>query len=200
MIKATGRFLKSVAHLSEAPRDQLPEIAFLGRSNVGKSSLINSLLGTKLARTSSTPGRTQLINFYLVNQKFYFVDCPGYGYAKAPDSIRKQWHRLMEEYLESREPLKLNVLLLDSRVAPTPLDEQMLEWLMAYQKPLTLVLTKIDKLSSNELHEAHRRLQRWTQNSSFIDYSAIQHIGRRELWREILNALSASLRSPVVRS
>ena len=200
MIKATGRFLKSVACLNEAPRDQLPEIAFLGRSNVGKSSLINSLLGTKLARTSSTPGRTQLINFYLVNQKFYFVDCPGYGYAKAPDSIRNQWHRLMEEYLESREPLKLNVLLLDSRVAPTPLDEQMLEWLMAYQKPLTLVLTKIDKLSSNELREAHRRLQRWTQNSSFIDYSAIQHIGRRELWREILNALSAPLRSPVVRS
>jgi len=192
--------LKSVACLNEAPRDQLPEIAFLGRSNVGKSSLINSLLGTKLARTSSTPGRTQLINFYLVNQKFYFVDCPGYGYAKAPDSIRNQWHRLMEEYLESREPLKLNVLLLDSRVAPTPLDEQMLEWLMAYQKPLTLVLTKIDKLSSNELREAHRRLQRWTQNSSFIDYSAIQHIGRRELWREILNALSAPLRSPVVRS
>jgi GTP-binding protein len=189
LIKVTGRFLKSVAQLSESPRDGLPEIAFLGRSNVGKSSLINSLLGVKLARTSSTPGRTQLINYYLVNQKFYFVDCPGYGFAKVPEVVRIRWHRLMEEYLESREPLNLNVLLLDSRVAPTPLDEQMLEWLMACQKPLTLVLTKTDKLSSNELREAHRRLQRWTQNSSLIDYSTINHIGRREVWREILNAL-----------
>ena len=189
MIKVTGRFLKSVARLSESPRDKLPEIAFLGRSNVGKSSLINSLLGVRLARTSSTPGRTQLINFYLVNQKFYFVDCPGYGFAKVPEEVRQHWHRLMEEYLESRGPLKLNVLLLDSRVAPTPLDEQMLEWLMAYQKPLALVLTKTDKLSGNELRETHKRLQRWTQDSSLIDYSAIKHIGRRELWREILNAL-----------
>jgi GTP-binding protein len=189
LIKVTGRFLKSVARLSDSPRDKLPEIAFLGRSNVGKSSLINSLLGVRLAKTSSTPGRTQLINFYLVNQKFYFVDCPGYGFAKVPEEVRQRWHRLMEEYLESREPLKLNVLLLDSRVAPTSLDEQMLEWLMAYRKPLTLVLTKIDKLSSNELREAHRRLQRWTQNSSLIDYSATKHIGRRELWREILDAL-----------
>ena len=175
--------------MSDSPRDKLPEIAFLGRSNVGKSSLINSLLGVRLAKTSSTPGRTQLINFYLVNQKFYFVDCPGYGFAKVPEEVRKRWHRLMEEYLESREPLKLNVLLLDSRVAPTSLDEQMLEWLMAYRKPLTLVLTKIDKLSGNELREAHRRLQRWAQNSSLIDYSATKHIGRRELWREILDAL-----------
>jgi GTP-binding protein len=189
LIKVTGRFLKSVARLSDSPRDRLPEIAFLGRSNVGKSSLINSLLGIRLARTSSTPGRTQLINYYVVNQKFYFVDCPGYGFAKVPEEVRQRWHRLMEEYLESREPLRLNVLLLDSRVAPTPLDEQMLEWLMAYQKPLTLVLTKTDKLSSNELREAHRRLQRWTQNSSLIDYSTIKHIGRRELWREILNVL-----------
>jgi GTP-binding protein len=189
LIKVTVRFLKSVARLSEAPRDKLPEIAFLGRSNVGKSSLINSLLGVRLARTSSTPGRTQLINYYLVNQKFYFVDCPGYGFAKVPEEVRQRWHRLMEEYLESREPLKLNVLLLDSRVAPTPLDEIMLEWLMAYRKPLTLVLTKTDKLSSNELCEAHRRLQRWTQISSLIDYSAIKHIGRRELWREIMDAL-----------
>ncbi|MFI5173257.1 MAG: ribosome biogenesis GTP-binding protein YihA/YsxC [Terriglobia bacterium] len=189
MIKVTGRFLKSVARLSDSPRDRLPEIAFLGRSNVGKSSLINSLLGIRLARTSSTPGRTQLINYYVVNQKFYFVDCPGYGFAKVPEEVRQRWHRLMEEYLESREPLRLNVLLLDSRVAPTPLDEQMLEWLMAYQKPLTLVLTKTDKLSSNELREAHRRLQRWTRNSSLIDYSTIKHIGRRELWREILNVL-----------
>jgi GTP-binding protein len=192
--------MKSVARLDEAPRDRLPEVAFLGRSNVGKSSVINSLLGSKLARTSGTPGRTQMLNYFLVEERFYFVDCPGYGYARVPEDVRRRWHRLMEDYLNRREFLKLNVLLLDSRVAPTPLDEQMLEWLMAYQKPLTLVLTKIDKLSSNELREAHRRLQRWTQNSSFIDYSAIQHIGRRELWREILNALSASLRSPVVRS
>ncbi len=176
--------------LRDAPRDGLPEIAFLGRSNVGKSSVINSLLGTKLARTSGTPGRTQMINYYLVNQKLYFVDCPGYGFAKVPETNRREWHRRMEEYLTSREELKLNVLLLDSRVAPTPLDDQMLEWLTAYRKPITLVLTKIDKLSSNELTEAHRRLQRWTQTSSLIDYSAIKHVGRRDLWREITNALT----------
>jgi GTP-binding protein len=188
-LTVTGRFLKSVARLSDAPRDHFPEVAFLGRSNVGKSSVINSLLGAKLAKTSSTPGRTQLINYYVVNEEFYFVDCPGYGYAKAPETLRRQWHQLMEEYLRSREPLKLNVLLLDCRVAPTHSDEQMIEWLMAYRKPLTLVLTKVDKLSSNELREAHRRLQRWNEISSLINYSAIKHIGRRELWREILNAL-----------
>jgi GTP-binding protein len=186
----TSRFLKSIARASEAPRDQLPEVAFLGRSNVGKSSVINSLLGVKLARTSSTPGRTQLINFFLVNEKFYFVDCPGYGYARVPEPIRRQWHQLMEDYLKSRETLKLDVLLLDSRVAPTPLDEQMYEWLMACHKPLTLVLTKTDKLSSNGLREAHKRLQRWTQNSSVIDYSATKHVGRSELWREIQEAVA----------
>lgn len=189
MNNITGRFLKSVAQLSEAPRDPLPEIAFLGRSNVGKSSVINSLLGTKLARTSGTPGRTQTLNYFLINRRFYFVDCPGYGYAKVPEAVRRAWHRLMEEYLDARDTLKLNVLLLDSRVAPTPLDDQMLEWLIAFQKPLTLVLTKTDKLSFNQLQEAHRRVQRWTQNSSIINYSATQHIGRRELWQKITNAM-----------
>lgn len=176
--------------MADAPRERLPEVAFLGRSNVGKSSVINSLLGEKLARTSNTPGRTQVINYYLVNRRFYFVDCPGYGYAKVPEAMRRDWRRLMEEYLGSRELLKLNVLLLDSRVAPTPLDDQMIEWLTTYRKPLTLVLTKIDKLSSNGLREAHRRLQRWTQDSSLINYSATQNIGQRELWREIQDSLA----------
>ncbi len=187
----TGQFIKSVTRVGDAPRDGLPEVAFLGRSNVGKSSVINCLLGMKLARTSSTPGRTQLINFFLVNQQFYFVDCPGYGFAKVPEAVRRDWGRLMEEYLKTREGVKLNVLLLDGRVAPTPLDEQMLEWLMAYRKPLALVLTKTDKLSSHELGAAHRRLQRWTQNLSIINFSAIQNKGRRELWREIRNALAS---------
>jgi GTP-binding protein len=181
--------MKSVTRLDEAPRDRLPEVAFLGRSNVGKSSVINSLLGSKLARTSNTPGRTQMLNYFLVNERFYFVDCPGYGYARVPEDIRRRWHRLMEDYLNQREFLKLNVLLLDSRVAPTPLDVQMFEWLTAFQKPLTLVLTKTDKLSSNELRQAHQRLQRWNRNSSMIDYSTIRQTGRHELWQTIRQAV-----------
>lgn len=157
--------------------------------------MINSLLGSKLAKTSATPGRTQLLNFYLVNQKFYFVDCPGYGFAHAPEAIRRHWHRLMDEYLSSRDCLRLNVLLLDARVAPTPLDEQMREWLVAYRKPFTLVLTKVDQLSSNQMRETHYRFKPWKANSSLIEYSAIRPTGRRELWWEIDRALALNASS-----
>lgn len=177
--------------MNEAPRDRLPEVAFLGRSNVGKSSVINSLLGSKLARTSATPGRTQLINFFLVNESFYFVDCPGYGYARVPENLRRQWQALMEEYFKQREFLKLIVLLLDCRVAPTALDQRMWKQLAACRKPLTLVLTKIDKLSSRELQEAHQRVLQWSHQTAIVHYSAIHDSGRQQLWRVIHSAVES---------
>src|SRR5262245_21627386 len=118
-IKST-RFVKSATEPKDYPQDRRPEVAFIGRSNVGKSSLINSLLGTRgLALTSSTPGRTQLINFFLINDAFYFVDLPGYGYARVPPQIKKQWGLMVERYLATRPNLVLSVLIIDSRNAPT---------------------------------------------------------------------------------
>src|SRR5262245_18986557 len=125
------------------PKDCLPEVAFIGRSNVGKSSLINSLLGTKkLARTSNTPGRTQQINFFKINEQFYFVDLPGYGYARVSKAQRQDLHRLLEKYLARRDAFMLSILLVDSRHLPTELDLQMKSWLEQHARPVLVVLTK----------------------------------------------------------
>src|SRR5437762_6832719 len=122
----SAEFIKSAFNPSHYPTDGLPEIAFLGRSNVGKSSLINSLLLRKgLARTSNTPGRTQSINFFLINERFYFVDLPGYGYAKVSKSMRSDWGKMAEEYLSQRENLALSIELIDSRHPPSELDRQL---------------------------------------------------------------------------
>src|SRR6476619_5929009 len=119
----SAKFVKSAFKETDWPRDKRPEIAFLGRSNVGKSSFINSLLGVRgLARTSSTPGRTQALNFFLINEKFWFVDLPGYGYARAPKDVKAQWSAAATEYIEKRNELILAVLLLDARHEPTAKD------------------------------------------------------------------------------
>jgi GTP-binding protein len=147
----TTEFIKSATQPSHYPPPDLPEIAFAGRSNVGKSSLINVLVNRKsLVRTSSTPGRTQLINFFLVNSVFTLVDLPGYGFAKVPLAVKKQWGPMMETYLARRESLRGVVLILDVRRTPTPEDRQMLDWLRAYGIPPVLVVTKCDKVSKNE--------------------------------------------------
>src|SRR4030095_15281207 len=139
----SAEFVKSAFQEADWPNDPRPEIAFLGRSNVGKSSLINSLLGTKgLARTSSTPGRTQLINFFLINETFYFVDLPGYGYARVPVEIKQEWGPMVEKYLATRKNLVLSIAITDSRHTPTKLDLMMKEWLEARQKPFIIVATK----------------------------------------------------------
>lgn len=185
----SAEFVKSAFNESHWTTDGLPEISFLGRSNVGKSSLINSLLQRKgLARTSNTPGRTQSINFFLINEAFYFVDLPGYGYARVSKTMRSDWGAMAEEYLSKRAPLKLSIQLIDSRHAPTALDLQLNEWLVYHEKPHLVVATKADKLSNNELKKSLERVASALPASKTIAYSATTGKGRDDVWREIENA------------
>lgn len=187
----SARFLASATGPEHYPRDGRPEVAFLGRSNVGKSSLINSLLDVRgLARTSSTPGRTQLINFFLINDAFYFVDLPGYGFARVPSKIRQQWGPMVEGYLATRSSLVLSVLITDCRHGPTPLDLQMKEWLEANEKPFVIVATKCDKLSSNRLRLNMRRASELLGGAEPLPYSAEKRVGVSRLWSEITRRLS----------
>lgn len=148
----SATYVKSVLDLEDLPKNSLPEIAFAGRSNVGKSTALNRLVNVKnLAKTSSTPGKTRLINFFLINNNLYFVDLPGYGYAKTSKSMRKSWGSLVEEYLKDRENLKGTVLLIDSRRGPLEPDIQLMEWLDFHGIEKLIVLTKSDKLSRSAL-------------------------------------------------
>jgi GTP-binding protein len=148
MIIKSAEFTKSAVKPKHYPADALPEIAFAGRSNVGKSSLINTLLNRKrLVKTSRTPGRTQLINFFLINTEFSFVDLPGYGYAKVPASVRKSWGPMVETYLATRQALRGVVLIMDIRRTPGLQETNFIDWLHHYNNPSILVLTKVDKLS-----------------------------------------------------
>lgn len=154
----SATYVKSVVDLKDLPRDRLPEVAFAGRSNVGKSSALNKLVNLKkLAKISSTPGKTRMINFFLVNKNLYFVDLPGYGYSRAPKSMQKSWGKLVEDYLKERENLKGTVLLVDSRRGPMEPDLQLLEWLDHYGKNKLIVLTKKDKLSRSAVLENARK-------------------------------------------
>ncbi|MGB7063430.1 MAG: ribosome biogenesis GTP-binding protein YihA/YsxC [Candidatus Zixiibacteriota bacterium] len=154
----SATYVKSVVDLKGLPRDRLPEVAFAGRSNVGKSSVLNKLVNVKsLAKTSSTPGKTRMINFFLVNKNLYFVDLPGYGYARAPKSMQKSWGKLVEDYLKERENLKGTVLLVDSRRGLLDPDLQLLEWLDYYGLSKLIVLTKKDKLSRSAVLESARK-------------------------------------------
>jgi GTP-binding protein len=147
-----AEYVKSVFSEADLPRNRFSEIAFAGRSNVGKSSVLNKLANIKnLAKISHTPGKTKQINFFLINDNLYFVDLPGYGYARVSRSIKENWGRLIEEYLEKRENLKGVVLLIDARHEPFEADLQLLEWLDFYQREKLVVLTKIDKLSRSAL-------------------------------------------------
>ena len=182
----SANFVKSATSPEHYPRDGRPEIAFIGRSNVGKSSLINSLLGVhRLARTSSTPGRTQLINFFLINDAFYFVDLPGYGYARVPRDVKKQWGPMVEKYLATRRELVLSIVITDSRHEPTELDLSMSEWLEARGKPFIIVATKADKLSSNQLRANLSRASAVLDTDEIVPYSAVTRSGADRLWREI---------------
>jgi GTP-binding protein len=185
-------FVKSAPSPEHYPQDRLPEIAFMGRSNVGKSSLINSLLGVRgLARTSSTPGRTQLINFFLINEAFYFVDLPGYGYARVPTEIKRQWGPMVEKYLATRPNLVLSIAITDSRHEPTPLDLMMKDWLEKRGKPFIIVATKADKLSGNKLRASLNRASAVLGTSEIIPYSAITRRGADRIWKEIARAVAS---------
>src|SRR5438876_7644475 len=188
----SAEFIKSAFHESDWPRDAKSEIAFLGRSNVGKSSLINSLLGVRgLARTSSTPGRTQAVNFFLINNSFRFVDLPGYGYARAPKAVKAQWSAAAETYLAKRDQLVLSIHIVDSRHEPSKQDLQLHEWLVHHHKPHLIVATKSDKLSKNELGRNVKRAARAFKSDNLIIYSATKREGRDRLW----NAIEKSLKS-----
>lgn len=186
----SAEFVKSAFERSHWTRDSLPEVAFLGRSNVGKSSLINSLLQRKgLARTSNTPGRTQSINFFLINENFYFVDLPGYGFARVSKTMRFDWGKMAEQYLAEREELVLSVQLVDSRHAPTALDQQLHEWLVFHDKPHIIVATKADKLSSNELKKSLAAIDRVLPESKVIAFSTQSGKGRDAVWQELSAAI-----------
>jgi GTP-binding protein len=148
--------------------------------------LINSLLGrSQLARTSSTPGRTQLINFFLVNDAFYFVDLPGYGYARAPLDVKRQWGPMIEQYLATRPNLVLSILISDLRREPTRSDLQMKEWLSSRGKPFIIVATKADKLSGNQLKASLSRGAGVLNGVELIPYSAVTGRGADRIWKEI---------------
>jgi len=183
---SSARFLKSAQQPKDFPRDQRPEIAFCGRSNIGKSTLLNTLTNSKgLARTSSTPGRTQMINFFLVNEHLYFVDLPGYGYAKVAKQVRSLWGPMIEEYLRNRSQLKLTIMLVDSRIPPTESDVQMKKWLDHFEIPSAVVLTKTDKISRNQLQQALRTSAATLNTKEIIPFSAVTAFGKDQVLNKI---------------
>ncbi len=186
----TVRFVKSVFKPENLPRPSLPEIAFSGRSNVGKSSLINTLLNRKgIAKTSATPGRTQSINLIEVNASFNFVDLPGYGYARVPAPVRKNWQHLIEGYLANRLNLRLVILIIDARREPREDEALFSDWLKLHEIPLLVVLTKIDKLKKNMRLKSLHAWQKYLNTSDIIPFSAISGEGKQHVWHIILQHL-----------
>ncbi len=186
MKPTSAEFVKSAFTENDWPKGSLPEVAFMGRSNVGKSSLINSLLGVRgLARTSSTPGRTQSLNFFTINGRFLFVDLPGFGYARVPKAIKSTWGEMVSGYLAKRSQLVLSIHIVDSRHEPTKLDLQLHEWLEHSAKPRLIVATKSDKLSNNELKQSLVRIRRVFSTDRVVAFSAKTGFGRDEVWRAI---------------
>ncbi|MBC8260040.1 MAG: YihA family ribosome biogenesis GTP-binding protein [SAR324 cluster bacterium] len=184
----SAEFILSASSPWQFPAPTLPEIAFAGRSNVGKSTLINSLLNRKkLVKTSSTPGKTQLINFFKINDKFHFVDLPGYGFAKVPGNVRKQWQRLIESYLQERESLQNVVLIVDSRHGPTAQDRQLKEWLDYYQRPVLIVASKIDKLKRSQIQK-HLKIirQDLKLETTPLTHSSLEKGRREEIWNNLI--------------
>jgi GTP-binding protein len=187
----TAEFVRSAFDRSHWTNDGLPEISFLGRSNVGKSSLLNSLLNRKgLARTSNTPGRTQSINFFLVNDSLYFADLPGYGYARVSKAMRQDWGKMAEQYLSERKELALSIHLVDARHSPTELDQQLHEWLTANQKNKLIVATKADKLSRDQLAKSLIVIERTLPGAKIVAFSARTGRGREAVWAEIESAIN----------
>jgi len=186
------RLVVSALKEEQYPKRVLPEVAFAGRSNVGKSSLLNTLWGRKgLARVSSTPGKTRTINFYEVENSYYFTDLPGYGYAKVPLTMRKQWAKVIEEYFRTRENLRAVVLIMDSTLGPTELDVQMVNWLKALRPdlPIIPVLTKTDKASQKEISSALTRSKELSFKIEPILFSAKTGQGKDKLWKVLFHLL-----------
>lgn len=171
------------------PLEGIPEVVIAGRSNVGKSSLINKLAGQKgLARTSSTPGKTQSINFYRFGGAFYLVDLPGFGYARAGKAVSRKWSRLIEQYFRVRSTIRLLIHLVDSRLEPTSLDLELQEWLNELRMPRLVVATKADKLSGNKKAVQQRVISAAFHGEPVIMGSAVTGIGCKEIWSRVVEA------------
>ncbi len=186
------RFVGSAVDKDGYPELGLPEVAFAGRSNVGKSSLINCLTGRKgLARTSSTPGRTQIINFFSIDDFLMLVDLPGFGYARVPERIRAGWAEMIEQYLGQSRWLRLVVHIVDARHVPGELDRRLLDWLTAHGRRFQVVATKVDKVPRSRRPASLRAIARTLQVNEVIPFSATTGEGKRELWRVLKEAVEA---------
>jgi GTP-binding protein len=187
----SAAFVISNTELEKCPAPTIPEYAFIGRSNVGKSSLINMLTNTKkLAKTSGTPGKTQLINHFLINEEWYIVDLPGYGYAKTSKKNRKQWGKFIEQYLLERKSLMNTFVLIDSRLELQTKDLDFMKWCAENQIPFSIVFTKTDKLSSSVLQKnmvkfQNEILQFWEEMPPFFTSSSVSKIGQKEILKTI---------------
>ncbi len=194
---SSAEFIKSATRPGNYPPQQIPEIAFAGRSNVGKSSLINVLVKRKgLVRTSSTPGRTQLINFFNINNQFSLVDLPGYGYAKVPLAVKKAWGPMIRTYLEVRESLHGVVFIFDIRRIPREEDIRMLDWLEEFGVPTIPVITKIDKVKRSQRNKQIELIVEETglPQDAFSLFSASTREGSDEIWERIEAALDPTVK------
>jgi GTP-binding protein len=193
-------FIGSFFALGQLPRDGLPQVAVAGRSNVGKSSLLNQIVGQrKLAKVSSTPGRTRSLNFFRIDDRFYLVDLPGYGYAKASQAMRKQWSKLIEQYLTSAEHLIGLVLLLDSRRELTEQDKQLMIWLSGRQLPVMVAVTKADKLSRDKVIQKVSGVEQ-DLGVGAIAFSTVTGIGRSELLASIRQLVDEHLKTARIKN
>ncbi|MBZ5598722.1 MAG: ribosome biogenesis GTP-binding protein YihA/YsxC [Acidobacteriia bacterium] len=196
-MRVIARFMMSASDASHFPAPALPEVAFLGRSNVGKSSVINSLLGSKVAKTSSTPGRTRSINFFEVRwpgkpqPELIFTDLPGYGYARVSREVLQQWPSFIDPYLKGRSCLALCLALVDVNVPPQESDQQLLEFLSASGRPFVIVATKSDRLSGNQLRNSLQALSQKFPQICIVPFSARTGTGRDELWQQIRAAVES---------
>jgi len=183
--KPEASFVGSFFALDQLPRDRLPQVAVAGRSNVGKSSLLNQILSQrKLARVSSTPGRTRSLNFFKIDNRYYIVDLPGYGYAKVSKSMRDEWGKLIEDYLTSADSLIGLVLLLDCRREPTRQDWELIGWLSERQLPVMVAITKADKLNKDKLNRKVRQFEA-ELGVVVIPFSIISGLGKKALLASI---------------
>lgn len=179
-------FIIGVANLKQLPKDNLPEVVFLGRSNVGKSSLLNKVCNRKnIARVSKNPGKTRELNYYMINKKVYFVDLPGYGYARVAEHVKAGWATLIEDFFRTRKQIAVALQIVDARLGPTELDNTMLGWLDYYEVPFILMMTKADKLPVSKLkmqvERITQQLSGFTQLVKVIPFSSVTGVGRAEL-------------------
>ncbi|ACB84688.1 ribosome biogenesis GTP-binding protein YihA/YsxC [Natranaerobius thermophilus] len=193
-MKVTNAEYMASAYLSsQFPSEMYPEISFIGRSNVGKSSLINTLINRKnLAYTSKQPGKTRTINFFLINKSLYFVDLPGYGFAKVSKTMQKDWEQLVNAYLSQRNTLKLSILIIDGRHGPKDADIDMFDYLLDFERPVLLVATKMDKVKANKRKQRITEMRsalELDQDDELITFSSATGEGKNELWQIIEDLL-----------